>query len=381
MSSSRATNSPVISLRSDNGPSVSGEPSLGKRKRQSTRHTPLDEEPKPVPKKQRVGTTSSSTSKKSRTKSTRSLKQISRETIDEEEEIEVPVEAEGPDKASRSSSNSKAGTGSSTLRIGPPRKHKKFTALMSAATPPSLRRSNSAFRHKREEEEENTQEAAGIVPQPSSSPPAMKKKRRPKPALDVHPKPPTSTVGEAPVPPSRDASQEPQEPPDQDGPFEAGSPLPDQGDEPADPLPEPTPPRTTRKQTPPDPPVDDAISTPTPPRAKKKTKTLGPVPRLYSTHFEPYLQVADATSVIDEFSPKKPFPTQDIVEPSIQDSQDLYAATEPLHQSLDPGPVDDPLDVEIAKKMQDVQDAYFDFDGRANEAPHEPQPTTVSDVS
>ena len=382
--SSRATNSPVISLGSDNSSRVSGEPSLGKRKRQSTRHTPADEDPKPVPKKQRVDAASSSTSQKSRTKSIRSLKQISKETIDDEEEIEPPVEVEGLVKASRSSSNSKAGTGSSTVRIGPPRRHKKVTPVPSAAIPSSPRGSNSAFKHLREEEEENTQEAAGVIPKPSLIlPAAKKKKRRLKTPSDVRPKPPTFVVEDTPVPPSRDASLQPQEPFDQEEPSKAGPPLPGQDDEPADPLPEPTPPRAARQQTSPELQFDDPLFTPTPPRAKTKTKikTLGPVPKLYPSHFEPYLQAADTTSVIDEFSPVKLFPTQDTVEPSVQDSQDLHVTTEPLHQGFDPEPVDDPLDVEIAKKMQDVQDAYFDLDGRANEVPHETQPTTVSNAA
>ena len=380
MPSSRATDSPVISLGSDHGSRASGEPSLGKRKRQSMRYTPADEDPKPAPKKQRVYAASSSTSQKSRTKSIKSLKQISKETVDEEEEIEAPVEVGGFDKASRFSSNSKAGTGSSAVRIGPPRR-KKVTPLPPAATPSSPRGSNSAFKYIREEEEENTQEAAGIIPKPVLIPLATKKKkRRLKTPLDVRPKPPVFEVEATPALPSRSASLQPQEPFDQEEPFEAGPPLPDQDGEPIDPLSEPTPPRAGRQRTPSESPVGDGLFTPTPPRAKKKAKTLGPVPKLYPSNFEPYLQAADITSVIDEFSPKKPFPTQGTVEPSIQDSQDLHVTTEPLHQSFDPGPVDDPLDAEIAKKMQDVQDAYFDFDGRANEVLREAQPTTVSNT-
>jgi hypothetical protein len=90
--------------------------------------------------------------------------------------------------------------------------------------------------------------------------------------------------------------------------------------------------------------------------------------------------VADTTSAIDEFSPKKSFPTQDTVETSVQDSQVRRAASEHLHQSFDSAPVDDPLDNDIFMKMQDVQDAYFDFDGRANEVPNQEQATTVSNV-
>ena len=90
--------------------------------------------------------------------------------------------------------------------------------------------------------------------------------------------------------------------------------------------------------------------------------------------------MADTTSVIDEFSPKKSFHTQDAVESSVQDSQIYRAAGKSLRQSSDLGPLDDPLDADIVKKMQDVQDAYFDFDGRANEVPHREQPTTVSNV-
>lgn len=378
MSSSRATDSPVISLPSANGSRVSGEPSLGKRKRRTPRHTSADDEdPKPVPKRQKVDFASSSSSQKSRVLSIRIPKQISRETIHEEEEDEGPVEEQGSDKVSRSHSIPRAPVDSTVVRIGPPRKRKKIT---SAATPPSSRRSNSALSHLREEEEENTQEAAGIVPLHDSSPPAVKKKkRRLKPPSDAHPKPPTLDARKPSAQPSRDASQEPKEPSDQEEPFENDHPPPDQDDEPTGPLLEPTPPTAARQQTPPDLPVDDDMSTPAHPPTKKNAKILGPIPRLDPSDFEPHLQMADTTSVIDEFSPKKSFPLQDAIESSIQDSQDHLVAAKPFHQNFDPLIVDDPLD-DIVKKMQDVQDAYFDFEGRAGETPHQEQPTTVGNI-
>lgn len=383
MSSSRAPDSPVISLTSTNSSRAPGEPSLGKRKRRSTRFTPTDEDPKPALKKQRVGVTSSSTSQKSRTKSIRSSKHINRETIREEEgdealvEMEAPYEVEGPYEVYHSTSTSKTGTGSAVVRIGPPRKRKKLAPLPPASRSPSPRRSDSAFRHLRKEEEENTQEAAGAVPQPSP-PTVRKKKRRLKPPSDVRPKPLVLAVEKP--PPLRDASQDPQEPSDQEELFGV-TPAPlDQDDEPRVPLPEPTPPRLARQLTPPDPLLEDDISTPASPQMKKKT-TLDPVPKLYPSEFAQYLEAADTTSVIDEFSPMKSFPAQGSIESSIQDSQDQHTTTESLHQGFGPGPADDSFDVDIVKKMQDVQDAYFDLDGRANEVSQQEQPTTVSNIS
>jgi len=414
MSSSRTTDSPAISLTSDNGSRTSGDPSLGKRKRRSTRHTPADEDPKPVSKKRRVDVTSPLASQKSRTKSIRSPKRISRETIHEEEEDEDPVEMEIPDKVFRSrfTSNSgidsavlrigpprrrdeveipdkvlrppptpKSGIDNAVLRIGPPRRRKKIAPLPSIATLPSPRAPSPPFRHLREEEEENTQEAAPIVPQLDSSRPAVKKKkRRLKPPSDARPKLPVLAERNPLSPPSRDATQEPQEPSDQGEPFEADPPPPDQDDEPTEPPPEPTPPRASRLHTLPDSPVDDDIPMPIPSRARKNVQTLGPVPRMDPAELKPHLLPADTTSIIDEFSPKKSFPTQDTIESSVQDSQDLLAATKPLHQSLDPEPVD--LEVGIAQKIKDVQDAYFDFDGQANESEvlDQERPTTVSNI-
>lgn len=358
---------------------MSGEPALGKRKRRTTRNTPADEDPKPVFKKQRVDVTPPSTFQKSRA----TLKQIGKETIREEEEEEDPVKVDGPDKVPSPRPTSKAGAGSAVLRIGPPRRHKKAAPPPSPTTPPPPRRSNS-FDHLREEEEENTQEAAGAVPRIGSTPlTTKKKKRRLKPASDVRPTLTALVEKRRSATPSRDAPRESRES-DQEEPPEADPPPRDQDDEPAELLREPTPPRTARQRTPPDSPIDDMISIPTLPSAKKNSKTLGPVPRLNPSHFKPYLRVEDTTSVIDEFSPKKSFHTQDTVEPSLHDSQIYQAATKSSRQSSDAGPLDDPLDdpldVDIVKKMQDVQDAYFDFDGRANEVPHQEQPTTVSDV-
>ena len=331
-------------------------------------------------KKQRIGLTSSSASQKSRMKSIRSPQRINRETIHEEDED--PVEAEGSDKVLRSPPPSKVGTGDAVVRIGPPRGRNKIARLPSAATLPSSYVPSFAFTHSRREEEENTREAVDIIPHLDSSPPTVKKKRRLKPASDIRPKLPTLTKKKLPVLSSRDAMPEPREPSDQEEPFEVDVPPLDQDDEPTEALPKPIPPRSARRQTPPDSPVGDNVSTPIPPRAKKNTKRLGPLPRLESSHFKPYLRAADTTSVIDEFSPKKAFPTQDTIELSVQDSQVHRTATKPRQPSLDPEPVNDTLDADLAQKMQDVQDAYFDFGDRAaeNEVPDQEQPTTVSDI-
>ena len=301
----------------------------------------------------------------------------------EEEVEEGPAEAESPEKVSRSPPPSKVGTNDAVVRIGPPRRRKKIARLPSAATLPSPHVPSSASTRLRREEEENTQEAADTVPHLNSSPLTVKKrKRRLKPASDVLPKLPTLAEKEPRALASPGATQEPQEPSDQEEPFEADVPPPDQDNEPTKPLPKSTPPRSARQQAPPDSLVDNGVSTPTPPRAKKNTKRLGPVPRLESSHFKPYLRVADTTSIIDEFSPKKPFPTQDTIESSVQDSQVRHTATEPRQPSLDPEFVDDTLDVDLVQKMQDVQDTYFDFDDQAaeNEVPDQEQQTTVSDI-
>ena len=379
MSSSRATDSPVISIASDNSSRASGEHALGKRKRRNTRHTLADEDPKPVPKKQRVNVTPSPAPQRSRTTSVENPKQISRQTIYEEDEGGDPVEVEGPEQVSRTPSTSKAGAGSAIVRIGPPRRRKKIAPLPPPATPPPYHGSNSAHSYPREEEEENTQEAAGIVPRPVSSPPTVKKKkRRLKPASDIRPRIPTPVAEDPPASPLQNYPEEPQEPSDQEEPFKADPSLPDQDGEHIESLPEPTPPRAARHRSLPTSPVSDDISTPVLPRVQQSTNALGPVPRMNPSNFKPYLQVADTTSVIDEFSPKKSFPTQDTIETSVQGSQDRRTAPEHLHQTLDPVPVDDPLDVDIVQKMQDVQDTYFDFDGRANEVSNQGQLITVS---
>jgi len=363
------TESPETSITSDNGSRISGEASLGKRKRRDTKHTPADEDPKPAPKKQRVDITSSSASQKPRLKP-RSPKRISRETIHEEEGDEDIIEEAVLDRVSHSPSPPKAGSGSAVVRIGPPRRRKKITALPPIATLPSSPTSSSAFVHLREEEEENTQEAAGIVRHLDSSPPAVKKKkRRLKPTSDAHPKFPVFAERKPLVSPPREVTQEPRELSDQEEP-----PLPDQDDE-------STPPRSARQQMSPGSPVGEEISTPAPARAKKSTKRSGPTPKL-DPYFEPLLLVADTTSVIDEFSPVKSFPSHDPIETSIRDSQVDRDATKARQPSLDPETADDPLDFDITENMQDVQDAYFDFDDRVTEngVPDQEQPTTVSDI-
>ena len=233
-----------------------------------------------------------------------------------------------------------------------------------------------------QEEEENAQEAAGRVPFLNLNPPTVRKKRRLKPTSDVRPKLPVLTENEPLVSPSRDPTQEPAEPLDQEEPLETNLQPPDHDDDPVQPLPELTPPRTASQQIPPDPPVGDDFSTPTPPHTMKNAKKLGPIPRLESSHFKPYLEAAETTSVIDEFSPKKSFPTQDTIELSVQDSQVRRNVTQPSNGSFEPTPADDPLDEDIAQKMQDAEDAYLDLDGQANgiETSNDEQPTTVSNA-
>lgn len=368
MSNSRTTDSPVISLIYDDNSRIAEEPSLGKRKRRNAKHTPVNEDITPMSKKQRVGGVLSASQKPS-TESSKGLKRIREEKIPEGGED--PVEA---GNIHRSPSTSKAGTGGAVLRIGPPRKRKNVT-------PPSSRVPDSEFRRSRKEEE-STQDAVGRVSSLNSNPLTVKKKRRLKPASDVRPKLPVLTEKGPLAPPSRNATQELAEPRDQEEPFEADLRPPDDGGDPTEPLPELTPPRTTRQQIPPDTLVEDSFSTPTPPRVMNNAKKLAPIPRLEPSHFKPYLGAADITSTIDEFSPKKSFPSQDIIEPSVQDSQVCRAVMQPLSESIDPAPVNDHLDENIAQKMQDVEDAYFDLDGQANgfETPNEEQPTTVSIV-
>ena len=375
-SSSRATGSPVISPTSDNGSRASGEPSLGKRKRRNTRQTPTDEGSKPVSKKQRIGASSLSTSRKS---SIRSQKRIEKETIGEEGENEDLAKTEDPGKVLHSPSTSEIGTSNAIVRIGPPRRRKKISRLPSTATRPLSRVQGPATIHLREEEEENTQEAARVVSRPDSRSPTVKrKKRRLKPPSDVHPKPQVLAENVPPVLPSRDATQEPQEPPDQEEPFEDDPPRPEQDDEPAEPLPDSTPPRPARQQTPPD----------SPPRARKNKKRLGPVPRLESSHFKPYLPPADTASVIDEFSPKNSFPTQDGIESSFEISQARRGVANPRQPSSDPEPVDDTLDIDISPDVQDVRDTYTNFDDQeaedeapdGDEVPDEERPVTVSSI-
>lgn len=320
-------------------------------------------------KKQRVDATSPTTFRKS---PIRSQKRIEGESIREEEENRDLVEAEGPGKASHSSSTSKIDAGNATLRIGPPRRRKKSSRLSSTATRPSPHVPRSALIHLRKEEEENTQEAARAVLRLDSEPPTVKrKKRRLKPPSDVHPKLPVLAENGPPSLPFREITQEPQEPPDQQEPVEADPRRPDQDDEPVE-LPESTPPRPSRQQTPPD----------SPPRAKKSKKKLGPVPRLESSHFKPYLREADTASVIDEFSPKKSFPTQDTIEPSVEDSQARHGTANSRQPSPDPEPVDDPPDIDISPGMQDVQDTCTNFDDQEaeDEVPDEEQPVTVSSI-
>ena len=368
-SNGRATGSPAISLASDNSSRVSGEPSLGKRKRRNSRQTPADEDSKPVLKKQRVHAASPTTFQKS---PIRSQKQIEGETIHKEEENGDLDEAEGPGKASHLPSTSKIDSGSATLRIGPPRRRKKTSRLSSTTTRPSSYVPGSALIHVREEEED-TQEAARIVPRLDSEPPTVKrKKRRLKPPSDVHPKLPVLAENGPPFSPFRDTTQEPQEPPDQEEPVETDPRRPDQDDKPVKLLPKSTPPRPARQRTPPD----------SPPRAKKSKKKLGPVPRLESSHFKPYLREADTTSIIDEFSPKKSLPTQDTIEPSVEDSQARRGTANSRRPSPDPEPVDDPPDINISPGMQDVQDACTNFDdqGAEDEVPDEEQPVTVSSI-
>lgn len=372
MTSSRASDSPVISLTSDNSPRTTGEPSLGKRKRRGTKASPADEDPKPVPKKQRIDDASSSASHRSRTKSTRSSKHISKEMMNEEEEVQDFSDVQNSDKMPRSPSPSEVGVGTSIVRIGPPRGRKKIPPL-SLATPASSRTPNPAFRDSREEEEENTQEAAGTVSHFETNPPTVKKKkRRLKPPSDVHPARPVLAENKPLPPPSRDTSQEPEEPSDQEEPLRVDQPPLDQDNGPTEP--EPTPPRSSRQRSLPDPQIDDESPTPTP-RANRSAEKLAPVPRLEPSHFKPYLQTADTTSVIDEFSPKKAPPTQDAIESPDQGSQVPRSDGSP-----DPEPVDDHLDPDITQEMQDMEDAYIDLNGQANgiELVDQEQVTTVS---
>jgi hypothetical protein len=358
MTSSRASDSSMISLISDNSPRIAAEPSLGKRKRRGTKASPADEDPKPVPKKQRIDDASSSASHRSRTKSTRSSKHTSKEIICEEDEPQDFADAQNLDKMPRSPFTSEVGIGTSIIRIGPPRGRKKIPRL-SLATPASSHVTNPAFRDSREEEEEDTQEAAGAVSHLGPNPPTVKKKkRRLKPASDVHPPRPVLAENKSLPPPSRDTTQEPEDPSDQEEPLRVDQPSLDQDDGPAEP--EPILPRSSRQRSSPDPQIDDESPTPTP-RANGSAEKSAPVPRLEPSHFRPDLQTADTTSVIDEFSPKKAPPTQDTIESPDQGSQVPRSDGSP-----DLEPVDDHLDVDITQEMQDMEDAYIDLDGQAN---------------
>lgn len=370
ISSSRATESPVISLTSNNSSRVAEEASLGKRKRRTTKYTPVDEDTTPVFKKQRVRGTSSASQPPS-VKPVNGPEWVGNETIPEEEED--PVKA---GNIPHSPSTSKSGIGSAVLRIGPPRKRKKIAPLP-PATPPSPCVPNFGIRQPREEEE-STQEAARRAP---SNPSTVRKKRRLKPTSDVRPKLPVLAEKEPLASPSHsyNAGQEHAEPHDQE-PF--GATHPNHDNKLVKALPEPTPPRTSQPQIPPDPPVDDAFSTATPPHAMRNAKKLAPIPRLEPSHFKPYLKAADTTSVIDEYSPRKSFPTQDTIESSVRDSQVRLTVSQPPDENFEPALVDDVFDDDIAQKIQDVEDAYIDLDGQANGTgtPNEEQPTTVSNV-
>lgn len=363
MSSGRATDSSVISLTSNNSSRVAEEPPPGKRKRRSTKYTPADEDVEPVSKKQRIDLTFSD-SQKSNTKPRKRPRRIGKEIIPEEED---------PDEAGNlphSSSTSKGGIGSAVLRIGPPRKRKRIAPL--PPTPPASRVPDFGLRQP-QEEEENTQEASGRVPSLNLNAQTGKKKRRLKPTSGVPPKLPV-LAEEPPVSPSRNATQEPTEPRDQESRIEADLPLQCHDGEPAEPLPTFTPPRTAQRQIPLDPPIDNHFSTSGPPRATKNAKKLAQIPRLTSSHFKPYLEAADITSVIDEFSPKKSFLTQDTIESPVQGSQVRRSVTQPRNESFDSAPVDDLFDDDIVQKMQD---AYINLDGQVNgtETPTEEQPT------
>ena len=184
--------------------------------------------------------------------------------------------------------------------------------------------------------------------------------------------------------PSHNATRGPAKPGGQGNPLEADLP-PSDDDEPAEPLPGLKQPKTTRQPVPPDPPANEDFSTLSPPHPIKNAKGLAPIPRLRSSHFKPYLEAPDITSAIDEFSPKKSFPTQDTIESPFQGSQVRRTVTQPPDETLDPAPIDDLFDDDdddIAQKMQDAEEAYLNLDGQENgvETPNEERPTTVSNV-
>ena len=367
MSSGQPINSPVISPTSNNSSRVAviEEPSFRKRKRRSIKYAPVDEDTTPVSKKQRVDGKSSA-SQKSTTKSIKNYKRIGEETIPEEEEEEGPIET---GNMAPSPSTPKAGISGGVVRIGPPRKRKKVT-------PSSSRVPGSEFRKSREDE--NTHEPAGSTSSLSLNPATAKKKRRLKPAPDVRPKLSVLVKEEHIVSPSHNATHEFTEPRYQ-GPSEADPPPSDHDNEPSGPLPEFIPPRTTHKQPPLGPLIDGDSSIPTP-RTMNNAKKIAPIPRLEPSHFKPYLKKADTTSAIDEFSPNKPFTTQETIESSVQDSQALRTVSQPHNESSGPAPFDGLFDDDIAQKMQDAEDAYLNLDGQANgiETPNEL--TTVSNV-
>ena len=123
----------------------------------------------------------------------------------------------------------------------------------------------------------------------------------------------------------------------------------------------------------PDSPVDDNLPAPGPPRVNTNAKKLAPVPKLDSSHFKPYLRLEGTPSVIDEFSPKKQFPTQDTIESSAGGSQTRRVAAEPPQKK--PVSIDDLFDDDIVQRTQ-----YVGLNGQANEAEtqNEEHPLTVS---
>lgn len=322
-------------------------------------------------KKQRTDLTFSA-SQKSGTRLSKNYHRIDQETIPKGDEEKDPVEA---NNMACLPSTSQAGIGSAVLRIGPPQKRKKIAPLP-PIIPPSCA---PDFVLGQSLEIEDTREAAGSVPPLDLSHSTVRKKRRLKPASDVRPKLPVLVEMGT---PSRHATQEPAEPRNEEPLSEINPSPPDHDNEGAEPLPKLTPPTVTRQQIPPDPPVDDGPFPPTPLLAVKNTKKFAPIPKFESSHFKPYLEAADITSVIDEFSPKKLFPTQETVESPVQGSQLRRTATRPCSESFDPMPVDNLFDDDIAQKIQDTEDAYLNLDGLANgiEPPNEEQPTTVSSV-
>lgn len=206
----------------------------------------------------------------------------------------------------------------------------------------------------------------------------MKKKRRLKPPSDARSTLPALAEKKSLVSPSRDTVQEPEEPPNQEEPLDAG-PLPlDQDDEPVKTLPDDTPPSPAPQQVSPDPPVDK-ISTPTPPRVDKSARKMAPLPKLEPSHFKSHLQAADSTSVIDEFSPKKIHPTRDTIESSVEGSQVSRAVKKPHRKSSNHVSVNNVFDGDFVQNMQSITGACFELNGQIKMLVEE-QPPTVSNV-